>query len=483
MSMSIKFRSGENIPMEMHKVRMVQKVNLLPVDERVKSALEGGCNTFLLKNRDVFLDMLTDSGVNAMSQEQYAAMMNVDDAYAGSETFYRLERVIKDVFGTEYFLPTHQGRACENIICKTFVKPGQTVLMNYHFTTTKAHIEQNGGDVVEIVKREGLEVNSDLPFKGDMDIDLLKKEIAERGADKIAFVRVEAGTNLIGGQPVSVANMRETVKVAKEHGILTVFDASLLSDNLYFIKTREKEFANKSLNEITLELGKLFDITYFSARKLGCARGGGILMNREDLYLAMQALVPLYEGFLTYGGMSVREMEALAVGLREGLDMNVIEQTPIFVKALCDELIKNNVPIVTPSGGLGCHVNAMAFCDHLPLEEYRSGALTAAFYIASGVRGMERGTLSESREADGSERFAEMELMRLAVPKRVFTLSQMKYVADRLTWLYENRHLIGGLRFTFEPKILRFFFGKLEPTSDWPQKLAAKFKADFGDSL
>ena len=483
MSMSIKFRSGENVPMEMHKVRMVQKVNLLPVDERVKAVTEAGCNTFLLKNRDVFLDMLTDSGVNAMSQEQYAAMMNADDAYSGSETFYRLEKVIQEVFGTAFFLPAHQGRACENIISKSFVKPGQTVIMNYHFTTTKAHIEVNGGDVVEIVSDEGLKVTSDLPFKGNLDIDKLKSEIARIGAENVAYIRVEAGTNLIGGQPVSVANMRETAAIAKQHGIMTVFDASLLSDNLYFIKTREPEFANKSLNEITLELGKMFDITYFSARKLGCARGGGIMVNREDLYLTMQGLVPLYEGFLTYGGMSVREMEALAVGLKEGLDINVIEQTPIFVEALCNELLKNNVPVVTPPGGLGCHVNAEAFCSHLPVEEYRSGALAVAMYIVSGVRGMERGTLSESRNADGSERYAEMELLRLAVPKRVFTLSQMKYVADRLTWLYENRELIGGLKFTFEPKILRFFFGKLEATTDWPQKLAAKFKADFGDSL
>ena len=205
------------------------------------------------------------------------------------------------------------------------------------------------------------------------------------------------------------------------------------------------------------------------------------MVNREDLFLAMQPLVPLYEGFLTYGGMSVREMEALAVGLVESLDMDVIEQTPIFVKALCDELEKSGVPIVTPAGGLGCHVNAEEFCSHLPVEEYRSGALAVAMFIASGVRGMERGTLSESRNPDGSERYAEMELLRLAVPKRVFTLSQIKYVADRLAWLYENRQLIGGLKFTFEPKILRFFFGKLEPTSDWPQKLAAKFKAEFGE--
>ena len=481
--MPVQFRSGECIPLEMHKVRVVQRLNLLPVEERLKASQEAGNNTFLLKNRDVFLDMLSDSGVNAMSQEQNAAMMNADDAYAGSETFYRLEKALKDVFGAAFFLPAHQGRACENIICQCFVKKGQAALMNFHFTTTKAHVLQNGGSVIELVKKEGLAVNSDLPFKGDMDLERLRREIETRGAKNIAFLRIEVGTNLIGGQPISMANIRESVKIAKEAGILTVCDASLLSDNLYFIKTREKEFANKSLNEITLEIGKLFDIIYFSARKLGCARGGGLLTNREDLYNEMINLIPLYEGFLTYGGMSVREMEALAVGLHEGLDFHVIEQTPIFVQALVNELIKAGVPVVTPPGGLGCHINAMAFCDHFPQTQYRAGALAAAAYIAGGIRGMERGTLSEEREADGKEHLAEMELLRLAVPKRVFTLSQIKYAADRMAWLYENRKLIGGMRFTFEPKIMRFFFGRLEPLSDWPQKLAEKFRKDFGNSL
>ncbi|MCL2808875.1 MAG: tryptophanase [Treponema sp.] len=481
--MPVKFRSGENVPLEMHKARMVQRLNLLPVEERLKASQEAGNNTFLLKNSDVFLDMLTDSGVNAMSQAQYAAMMNADDSYAGSETFYRLEEALKEVFGTKYFLPCHQGRACENIICQTFIKPGQTAIMNYHFTTTKAHIMRNVGTVVEIIKKEGLEVKSELPFKGDLDIERLKNEIKTIGAEKIAFIRVEAGTNLVGGQPVSMANMREVAKIAKDAGILSIYDASLLADNLYFIKTRDKDFANTSLNQITLELGSLFDMAYFSARKLGCVRGGGIITNREDLYNAMISLVPLYEGFLTYGGMSVREMEALAVGLRETLDFHVIEQTPIFVEALAKELLSSGISVVTPPGGLGCHVNAMAFCDHIPQSEYRAGALAIAAYIAGGFRGMERGTISEVRNADGSEHFAEMELLRLALPKRVFTLSQIKYVADRLTWLYENRQLIGGLRFTFEPEVLRFFFGRLEPVSDWPQKLAKKFREDFGDSL
>jgi len=225
------------------------------------------------------------------------------------------------------------------------------------------------------------------------------------------------------------------------------------------------------------------DIVYFSARKLGSSRGGGILTSDDGLFTKMRELVPLFEGFLTYGGMSLRDMEATAVGLRETLDMDVISQTPIFVAALSAELQAKGVPVVTPSGGLGCHVDAREFCAHIPQEEYPAGALAAALFIASGVRGMERGTLSEQRNPDGSERLAEMELVRLAIPRRVFTLSQIQFVADRVAWLYENRKLIGGLKFTDEPKLLRFFIGKLDSIGSWPHTLMKKFIEDFGDSL
>jgi len=480
---NVKFLSGENIPLEMHKVRMVQKVNLRPVETRVQCMQEAGFNTFLLKNRDVFLDMLTDSGVNAMSQNQYAAMMQADDSYAGSETFYRLEEVLQDIFGMKYFLPAHQGRACENIVAQTLVKPGTVALMNYHFTTTKAHITLNGGTVEEIIGDEGYKIESDEPFKGDIDIDKLNEAIKRLGKEKISFVRIEAGTNLIGGQPVSMDNMREVSRICRSEGLTLVYDASLLGDNLYFIKTRDAAYKDVDIKSITREIASLMDIVYFSARKLGSARGGGILVSDEALFMKMRELVPLYEGFLTYGGMSVREMEALAVGLQETMDIDVVSQTPIIVEALCNELLAKGVPVVTPSGGLGCHVDAMQFCSHIPQEQYRAGALAAAIFIASGVRCMERGTLSEQRNEDGSEPLAEMELARLAVPRRVFTLSHVKYTADRIDWLYRNRHLIGGLEFVEEPKMLRFFFGRLKPIGNWPELLAEQFRKDFGDSL
>ena len=479
----VRFFSGETIPLEMHKVRMVQKVYLPPVEERLTHMKEAGFNTFLLKNRDVFLDMLTDSGVNAMSENQYAAMMQADDSYAGSETFFRLEAVLQDMFGMPHFLPAHQGRACENIIAEVMVKPGSAALMNYHFTTTKAHIARRGGTVEELIGDVALQVQSEVPFKGDMDIDKLKEAISRLGKENISFVRIEAGTNLVGGQPVSMANMREVSAICRKAGIKLVFDASLLADNLYFIKVREPEFAETDLKEITREMAALMDVVYFSARKLGAARGGGILTSDNSLFTQMRELVPLFEGFMTYGGMSVREMEALAVGLQETLDIDVISQTPIFVEALCNELIAKGVPVVTPPGGLGCHVDAKQFCAHIPQEEYPAGALAAALYIAGGVRGMERGTLSEARNPDGTEPLADMELVRLAVPKRVFTLSQIKYVADRLAWLFENRSLIGGLAFAEEPAVLRFFLGRLVSKGDWPEKLAAQFRRDFGESL
>ncbi|MDR0474490.1 MAG: tryptophanase [Treponema sp.] len=479
----LKFFSGENIPLEMHKVRMVQKIHLLPVEKRAECISAAGFNTFLLKNLDIFLDMLTDSGVNAMSENQYAAMLRADDSYAGSETFYRLENVLQDIFGMKYFLPAHQGRACEHIISRALVKPESTALMNYHFTTSKAHITCMGGAVEELINDEGLKVQSSKPFKGDIDTGLFAGAIKRLGKENISFVRIEAGTNLIGGQPVSMNNLREVSRICRKEGLTLVFDASLLTDNLYFIKIREAGFRDTGIKDITREMASLVDIIYFSARKLGAARGGGILTSDSELFLKMRELVPLYEGFLTYGGMSVREMEAMAVGLQESMDMDVISQTPIFVEAMCNELMSKGIPVVTPPGGLGCHIDAGQFCPHIPQNEYPSGALASAIFIAGGIRGMERGTLSEQRNDDGSERFARMELVRLAFPKRVFTLSQVKYAADRIAWLFKNRNLIGGLEFTEEPKVMRFFFGRLKAVDNWPQKLALQFRNDFGGSL
>ncbi|MCR5183706.1 MAG: tryptophanase [Opitutales bacterium] len=482
--MAVKFYKPENqVPLEMHKVRMVQKIALLPIEERLKKIQEAGNNTFLLQNRDIYLDMLTDSGVNAMTDLQMAASMRADDSYAGSETFNRVKAAVKEVFGTDNVLPAHQGRACENILASALVKPGQTTLMNFHFTTTKAHITRVGGTVEELIAEKGLLPQSDDPFKGDFDIPKLKRTIEERGAENIAFVRVEAGTNLIGGQPVSLENMLAVTDVCHDNNIVSILDASLLQDNIYFMKTREARCKFMEIKEIYHLLADHFDIIYFSARKLGFAKGGIITSKNPKYTKMMMEYVPLYEGFLTYGGIDVRTMEAMAQGLYESLDMEYINQGPEFINYLANELHEYGVPVILPAGGLGCHLDAGAFVPDMPHNKYPAGAVAAALYIAGGIRGMERGTLSEQRNPDGSEPYAELELVRLAVPRRVYTLSQLKYTADRVKWLWDNRNLIGGLNWVEEPSVLRFFFGRLKEEDYWQEKLAEKFRKDFGDSL
>lgn len=479
----IKFSSGEEIPVELHKVRIVQKLHLKPIDDRLKAIKKGGFNTFLLNTADIFLDMLTDSGTNAMSDNQLASMHQADDAYAGSQSFYRMEAAIKEVFGKELVLPVHQGRAAENVISKTFIKSGDVIPMNYHFTTTKAHMEINGGEIAEIFTDEALKIKSNHPFKGNIDIQKLKDLIAKHGKQNVPFIRMEASTNLIGGQPFSIQNMREVRQVADQHGIMMVLDASLIGENAWFIKQREAEFANTSIKDILRTMCGICEIVYFSSRKVSSTRGGGICTNDHDLYMKMRDLVPLYEGFLTYGGMSVREIEAMAVGLIETTDETVISQSPGFIEYTVKELDKLGIPVITPAGALGAHVDAMQFLPHVPQKEYPAGALAAALYIVSGCRGMERGTVSSVRLENGEDLLADMELLRLAFPRRVFTLSQTKFLIDRLNWLYQNKELVGGLKFVDEPKVLRFFMGRLDAVSDWPQKLVAKFKADFGESL
>ncbi|MDD2436759.1 MAG: tryptophanase [Massilibacteroides sp.] len=479
----IKFYSGENIPLELHKVRIVQKLHLVPIERRLEALYEAGFNTFRLSTKDVFLDMLTDSGTNAMSDHQLAAMMEADDAYAGSQSFDRYQKAVEEVLGKKYLLPVHQGRAAENVISNALVKKGSVVPMNYHFTTALAHITQYGGKIEELLYDEAYVINSKHPFKGNMNIEKLEDCIQRHGVSKIPYIRVEASTNLIGGQPFSIANLREVRAVADKYGIRLVLDASLLGENAWLVKQREPEFKDASMKDIIQLMTGMADLVYFSARKLSSARGGGICTNDVALFKELQPLIPLFEGFLTYGGMSVREVEAIAVGLYETLDETMICQSPQYIEYLVNALDRKGIPVVTPAGVLGCHVDAMRVCEHIPQTAYPAGALAAAFFLISGVRGMERGSVSNQRDEDGNETYADMELLRLAVPRRVFTLSQIKYVEDRMTWLYENRHLIGGLKFVDEPPVLRFFMGGLAPLTDWPEKLMSKFREDFGDSL
>lgn len=478
--MKITLSNGQVIPVEMHKVRIVQKINLQPVARRLRAMEEAGYNTFLLRTKDVFLDMLTDSGTNAMSDNQLAAMMVADDAYAGSESFYRLADTVREVLGFNYTIPVHQGRAAEHLLAKAYVKPGDVVPMNYHFTTTKAHFELAGGKVLEIFTDEAMDTQSKHPFRGDLDVKKLKEIIQQYGAAKIPFVRMEATTNLIGGQPFSLGNLREVKKVASAAGIPLVFDGSLISENAYFIQQRDPSCASMTIAQIIKELMSLVDILYLSARKSACVRGGMIATNSKEHFDRILPWLPVYEGFATYGGMSIKEVEAMSVGLREMVDFDTASMSPEFIEYFVRRLLEAGLPAVTPAGGLACHLDAKRFLPHLPQSHYPAGALAAAIYISSGVRSMERGTISMDRDEGGNDVMSDLELARLAVPRRVYSLSHLEYAVDRLSWLYKHRELVGGLEFIEEPKVLRFFFGKLKARDNWGEKLAKAFEADFG---
>jgi tryptophanase len=480
---TVKFFNGKQIPLEMHKVRIVQSLKLVPVERRLAAIGEAGYNSFLLGTKDIFLDMLTDSGTNAMSDEQVSKMFVADDAYAGSQSFVKFQKSVLDVFGKKLLLPVHQGRAAENVISQTFIRKGSVIPMNYHFTTTLAHIQLNGGKVVELFTQEAMKIKSTHPFKGNIDIVRLEELINKTGPENIPFIRMEASTNLIGGQPFSMDNFKNVRRIADKYKLIIILDASLIGENAFFIQKREQGYEEKSIGFILKEMCDLSDIVYFSGRKVSSSRGGAICTNSIDLYNKMKDLVPLYEGFLTYGGISIREIEAMTVGLYETLEEDVVGQSPSFINYTAIELDKLGIPVIMPGGALGCHVDAKQFLPHVPQADYPAGALVAAFYIISGVRGMERGTMSSIRDEQGNDILADLELMRLAFPRRVFTLSQTEYLIDRLNWLYHNRQLVGGIRFVEEPPVLRFFTGRLAPIGNWPEKLVAKFRADFGDSL
>jgi len=481
--MNIKLSNGKLLPVEMHKIKIVQQTRLPSADERLRAMEEGGYNTFLLRTRDVFLDMLTDSGTNAMSDNQLGAMMVADDAYAGSESFYKLLDAVKEIFGLTYLLPAHQGRAAEHLLAKVFVKPGDVVPMNYHFTTTKAHFTLAGGTVLEIFTDEALNTDSTEPFKGNIDENKFLDVIKTYGAERISFVRMEATTNLLGGQPFSMANYKKIKEIAVANNIKFVLDASLISEQAYFIKEREDDYKDRSIAEIIWELADIADIVYLSGRKSCAVRGGFIATKSKDIYDAILPWLPVYEGFATYGGMSTKEIEAMAVGIREMTQYSVAGSSADMIQYFAEQFKARGIPVVTPPGGLACHIDARRFLPDMPPSKYIAASLAAAVYLVSGARGMERGTMSEQRDEDGNEVFSELELLRLAVPRRTYTLAQIDYVIDRVCWLHDHRDLINGLTFYEEPPILRFFFGKMKPIDNWSAKLVEAFKKDFGPDL
>jgi tryptophanase len=477
----VKSRDGGFLYVDGYRVRVFEKISLPPLERRLKAIREAGWNTFLLKSEDVFLDMLTDSGVNAMSDKQLASMISAQDSYAGSKTFYEFVDAVKEVLGFEYVLPVHQGRAAEHILSKVFVSPGSFVVTNYHFTTTRAHIELAGGEMIEIPIPEAKDPLSRHPFKGNIDLGLLEDLLKKYGGEKIAFVRIEAVANLLGGQPVSMENIRETKKICEKYNVPLVLDGSMIDWNIYFIKEREHGYGSWPLNKLLKEFVSYADIFYMSARKAPSIRGGFIATNSREYYEKMMIHVPVYEGFLTYGGMSIKEIAALAIGLKEMIDEDLIGSELKLIEHLVEELHRNNIPVVLPPGGLGAHIDALRFLPHVSRDRYPAGSLAGALYLVSGVRAMERGALSSDRTKDGREIYPDLELVRIAFPRRTYLRSHVDYIIDRVLWLYENRDVIKGLKWIYEPPILRFFLGRLEDINRWGDDLAKRYERDLGE--
>ncbi len=479
----VKFYKEKEVPLEFHRVKIVQKLTLLPVEERLHALREAGFNSYRMQQKDVYLDMLTDSGTNAMSDRQLGAMMWADDAYAGSTSFLTLEKAVQDIIGKKYVVPAHQGRAAEHTVMTALVKEGDVIPMNYHFGTTITQIGLAGGRFVELINKEtAFKSDSENPFKGNADINLLESAIAEYGVSRIPYIRMEASTNLIGGQPFSVANLREVRRTADKYGIRIMLDATLLAENAYLVTRREEEFRNKSLKETVRTICDLADLVYFSARKFGFAKGGVIATDSLEEKYKMDQVTATYEGFINYGGMSTKEIEAIATGLYEAMDEEYTCQSPDFISYFVKEASEYGVPMVTPAGVLGAQIDAAKFCDHLTFRDLPAAAVCAALYIAGGIRTMDGGTGGEAFPDSESDRKADMELVRIAFPRRVFTLSQTIFCLDRLKWLFDHRHMIGALAFDDLPMLQRSFRSPLKPVGDWPEKLAEQFRKDFGES-
>lgn len=478
----VKSSDGGSLYVDGFRIRVFEILRLPKLSERLEAIERAGWNTFLLRSDEVFLDMLTDSGVNAISNEQLQALVNLQDAYAGSTIYYDFLRAVNEVLGFRYAYPVHQGRAAEHILSKLFVEPGKTVITNYHFTTTKAHVILQKGKMEELIVKEAFDTESTYPFKGNMDIEKLRETIKKIGRENIAFIRMEATTNLVGGQPFSLENLRQVRQICDEYKIPLVIDGSMIDWNVALIKKREPGYKNASLAEILREITSMADIYYASARKAGSVRGGFIATNNEEYAKAISELIPVYEGFLTYGGMSLRELSALAVGIRQMIDESIIDYELRLIEECVEKLSAKGIPVVKPPGGLGCHINAAKFLPHIPQKEYPAAALASAFYLVSGVRGMERGSLSLDRLPDGTEIYADLELLRLAFPRRTYMESHVRYIVDRASWLYRNRDLVQGLEWVYEPKVLRFFLGRLRDKRSWGREVARKYLEELGEN-
>ena len=444
-----------------YKIKVVEPISLPPLERRREALERAGYNTFLLRSDDVYVDLLTDSGTSAVSQEQRAQMELGDEAYAGSRSFFRLEHAVREVYGYRHTIPTHQGRGAEHLLSKVLVQPGMLVPSNLYFTTSRAHAELAGGVWVDVAVAEATQPESTFPFKGNIDVGKLETILSGPDGDRIAFVRQEACLNMAGGQPFSIENLTEVRALTREHGVPFILDATRSSENALFVKRREHGYAQRTLPDIVRLIADLSDGAIFSSKKDHFVPIGGLVaVNDDELAEKLRELVVVYEGFPHYGGMSGAAMEALAQGIHEAVDEPTVAHHVDQVAYLASLLREAGVPIVLPPGAHAVFLDAKRFLPHVAQEDYPAQALAAAIYLAGGVRTMERGIVSGQH---GHDPYDGLELVRLTLPRRVYTQEHLTYVAEVVVDLFAHARAIPGLRMTYEPPSLRFFQARFEP--------------------
>jgi len=449
---------------EPFRIRSVEAIKFTTMEERTQRLEKAHYNPFLLKAEDVIIDLLTDSGTGAMSSKQWSGMIASDESYAGSSSYYRLESAVEDITGFKHLIPTHQGRAAENIFFTTIASEGDVIPSNTHFDTTRAHVEHAGAEARDLVIAEGKQPRKAHPFKGNLDIEKLKSTIEEVGADRIPVIMITVTNNSGGGQPVSMANIRAVSEIARKHNIPLFIDACRFAENAWFIKTREGEYADKSPKEIAHEMFGYADGCTMSAKKDGMANIGGFLaMNSDELAAECRNLEILTEGFPTYGGMAGYDMEAVARGLYEALDPDYLRYRVRSIAYLGNKLTEAGVPIVEPTGGHAVYLDAREMLPHISPTDYPAWSLNNALYILGGIRGVEIGTVMFGKQPDGSEKPTSMDLVRLAFPRRVYTQSHVDYLAEVIIHAYKQREQLTGYRIISAPDVLRHFSAHLVP--------------------